>query len=368
MSRAIRRVVSYYARPKSFATGGVNASSQEWMRAFAQQGIEVKIVYAQGGYDQRLVSDSNLRYAGLRHFGKSRMTMIPMGLGEQIDRADLVYLHEGWTPSNAIAAAICRLKSVPYVVMPHGVYDRRIAKRQALYGLRRRVEGAVLRGALAVHLFFDSERTDVLAINSRARTFTAMTGMDLPDSRWKPRPGRGYIAWLARFDIQHKGIDLLLHAMARIPAGARPMLRMCGPDHRGDKVRVEAMVAEKGLSGSVSVEGELRGNDVQKFLLASDAFIHTPRWESFGQAVAEAAALGVPMVLSESANITSRLSAAQAAVAVKPDCSDLDEALSYLFLHASSMSAAALKWSQDNLDWSNAAQRALVGLGAARDS
>ena len=48
----------------------------------------------------------------------------------------------------------------------------------------------------------------------------------------------GYVLWLGRFDPEHKGLDLLLQALALLPSRERPTLRIHGPDWRGRKQKV----------------------------------------------------------------------------------------------------------------------------------
>src|SRR5690606_21620187 len=143
---------------------------------------------------------------------------------------------------------ICRLRSIPYVVIPHGVYDSALVKDLRLLAVRRRLERFVLEKALAVHLFFEGESGDLREVAPGATPVFAATGLDIPSEQWDSENHDAYFAWLARFDIRHKGIDILLQAIAEIPVERRPQLRMHGPDHRGDKARTRALVSELGLA------------------------------------------------------------------------------------------------------------------------
>src|SRR5436853_7577539 len=58
---------------------------------------------------------------------------------------------------------------------------------------------------------------------------------------WTPRRktmGRstgGYVLWIGSFDPEHKDLDLLLQAIARLPSVRRPAVGLHGPDWRGRK-------------------------------------------------------------------------------------------------------------------------------------
>ena len=91
----------------------------------------------------------------VRHWGDSRATFVPRGLRAQLHDLDLLYLHEGWTLSNLAAARACRAEGLPYVVMPHGVYEPGITSTlKPPLGPRTRAERWVLERAeevAAVH-------------------------------------------------------------------------------------------------------------------------------------------------------------------------------------------------------------------------
>ena len=65
----------------------------------------------------------------------------------------------------------------------------------------------VIEGAAAVHVFFESEISDIQTLAPGARFFVLPTGFDVPDARW--RGGGGYLGWIGRIDPTHcAGIHL----------------------------------------------------------------------------------------------------------------------------------------------------------------
>lgn len=332
------------------------------MRAIASSGLPVTIIDAENGFTTQLVSGENLLFATLPHYGRGRMTMVPRGLGKILRSGDLVFLHEGWTVSNLVAAAICKIKQLPYVVLPHGVYDPQLVRDLRGGWVRRRLERWVLEQGLAVHLFFDQEIAHVKAIAPEAVTLTSMTGLDMPTRRWAESPHEDYFAWLARYDIHHKGIDVLMMAIANTPAHMRPRLIMHGPDHRGDRQRTRELVAQLGLDGVVDVRDEIAPVDAQEFMLRSSGFVHIPRWEAFGRTIVESISLGVPTVLSRGAHIAQQLTESGASILVEEDGINLVESLTRAKIDADSLSELAVRWSEDNLSWADAVDRLKKGL------
>lgn len=312
----VARVASYYARPSSYSSGGVNRSRQEWMAGIAASGFEVLIVNARDGYIAELIKHNRMSFTTLPHFGSGRSTMIPCQIGRVLGGVGLVYLHEGWTPSNWIVAAWCVKNRIPYVVLPHGVYEPGVVATLRKLPWRPRIERWVLEHAAAVHLFFESEKLDIGRLAPRAKSVVARTGFDIPKRRWEVSGSAGYLAWLGRYDIEHKGIDTLLRALALTPASARPKIRMHGPDYNGGLHETIQMVDALGLSDFVAVGPELDSDQAGEFLLSADAFVHVPRWEAFGRTIAESLSLGVPTILGDGARIAPLLEEERAAVVV----------------------------------------------------
>ncbi len=122
------------------------------------------------------------------HRGHGRLTARPVGLGRWLRPGDVLLLHEGWVVSNQIAAAAARRAHVPYLVMPHGVYESawRTYLKQPVR-VRERVERYLLDRSLAVHVFFESEIADIARLAPHASFITAPTGFS--------RAGRAMAGW-----------------------------------------------------------------------------------------------------------------------------------------------------------------------------
>jgi len=109
---------------------------------------------------------------------------------------------------------------------------------------------------------------------------------------------RSYYGKALDFDPQHKGIDLLVRALAIVPRDSRPRLRLVGPDWRDGRERMVALVRELDLAEWVSIEPPLYGDEKWAALRSATGFVYPSRWEGFGNSVAEAASLGLPLLVT----------------------------------------------------------------------
>lgn len=72
-------------------------------------------------------------------------------------------------------------------------------------------------------------------------------------------------------------------------------LTMIGPD-KGLLPRVKSLINEMNLKEFVTITGPVKNNELFKFYQAHEVFLNTTSYESFGVAVLEAAACGIPIV------------------------------------------------------------------------
>jgi glycosyltransferase involved in cell wall biosynthesis len=193
---------------------------------------------------------------------------------------------------------MARRRRVKYVVTPHGAYDpnvlarRRLAKRAWWTFLER----GLLTRAAAVHVFFEEERKFVRRLGFRGKVVVVPNGVTIPDHVERAGSNERYLLWMGRFDVQHKGLDLLLHAVASMPEVQRPLVRLHGPDWRGGKAATAALVERLDLRRSVAIGPPIYGADKWRTLSGASLFVFPSRWEAQGISVLEAAGSGAAIV------------------------------------------------------------------------
>lgn len=287
------RLLHYYPRALR-GDGGPTRAVHAWAAGAAAAGADVRVACEPG--DGHLDVDVHV----VAHRGGGRRKLPGSELAAALADSDVAVLHSGWVAHNLRAAALADRAGVPYVLTPHGAYHPlvvargRLVKRAWWLAAERRL----VRGAHAVHVFFDDDRDDLAALGYDGATIVAPNPVEVPAGRrWDGGSG-GYVLWLGRYDVVGKGLDRLLQAVARLPAHERPELRLHGPDWRGGRADAKRLRDDLGLEASVSIGGPVYGEEKWWLLERAAGFVYPSRWEAFGLAPAEAVALGVPTLMS----------------------------------------------------------------------
>jgi glycosyltransferase involved in cell wall biosynthesis len=351
----VRRIVHYY--PEAMADSGVTFALWTWARVQAAWGAEVCVLHSPDvtNITERPFVPDDLRVRvtahAVEHRGRHRLLRWPLALERHLGKSDLLVLHEGWVPSNVIAAAAAQRAGVPYVVMPHGVYEPKWTKYlKPPLALRRAIERRVLEGAAAVHVFFPSEIPAIASLAPRASFITVPTGFDLPEEQWSG--GGGYLGWIGRIDPFNKGLDVLARALGLLPGDERPIIRIHGYDYQGGIARLRRHIDEQGVRAWMHVDGALGGRDKMQFLQQADGYIHPSRWECHSIALLENLALGVPCLVSSVIHIARTLEQCGAAVLAPPSAQALAHALRRLAAADREISSRGRALVSDAFNWS----------------
>ena len=95
-----------------------------------------------------------------------------------------------------------------------------------------------------------------------------------------------------------QGLDLLIEALSLVPSPERIPVRLHGVDWHGKRSAVSALVRDRGLDGSVAVEGPIYGDEKWGLMAGARGFLYPSRWDASPIAVVEAASIGVPTLVT----------------------------------------------------------------------
>jgi glycosyltransferase involved in cell wall biosynthesis len=245
-------------------------------------------------------------------------------LSQNIHRFDAVFVHGLWQNAGRAVHIAARDHNVPYFIYPHGMLDpwfRRAypGKHIKKWLYWQLVERHVLRDAAAVLFTCEEERrlaresfSPYHCIERVVNYGTAgapSAHVDRQLHAWRTRypilRDRPFLLFLGRIHPK-KGVDLLLHAYQRLSAchDTLPALVVAGPAENQELLQhLQALAAALPAKAKVIWPGMLEGDEKWGALRSAEAFVLPSHQENFGLAVAEALAVGTPVLLSRQVNI-----------------------------------------------------------------
>lgn len=290
--------------------------------------IEV-VALGKRSYSQNLGGTFWERYGQTPH-------MVPW-LIENAPKYDAVIVNGLWNYASFAARQAFKVNKVPYFVFPHGMLDPWFKKTYPLkHAVKQALwlwsEGKLLRDAQRV--FFTTEDERVLArgsftpYNVREQVVGYGTA-DVPPPDAKQAEafaalapgvqGKRFLLFLSRIH-KKKGCDLLIGAFARVAEKFPDVeLVVAGPDQVGLRKVLERQVEQLGIASRVHWLGMVKGDAKWGAYRACEAFILPSHQENFGIVVAEAMAIGRPVLISNKVNIWREVEKGQAGFIAEDD-------------------------------------------------
>jgi glycosyltransferase involved in cell wall biosynthesis len=206
---------------------------------------------------------------------------------------------------------------IPYVVTPHGGYDRLVLRGRNRLGKAiwfKLWERSYLRKARMIHAVSLPEREAIANLRLDVPVRYIPNGIDgeIFDRKGEAPLRQSDLLYLGRLALDQKGLDLLLkgYAKARAKMPEMPRLVMAGPDFRGGRAELTAMARALDIADRVDFVGPVYGEEKWRLLSQARLFIHVSRWEGMPFALLVAMAIGRPVLVTPGTNLAEEVSAA----------------------------------------------------------
>lgn len=261
---------------------------------------------------------AEVRWLGARSIAGLPLALTRLARLERELRPDVAHSHLYFA---AIAAALSGLRpsAAPRVLTLHGIdyfnpsgsWRRRLRRAAHGWALRRHRLTAV-SADVAAHFVREFGVDEPLVIANPVVELPAREG-----------PGTaGLIVCPARL-VREKRHDRLLRgveSMRRGDSGQEPRLVLAGEGR--ERPRIEEQVRALGLQDSVELRGELDQESVLALIREARVVAMTSDYEGFGIGVADAMALGVPVVVTRVPGLREVAGGSDGAILVEPDDDD----------------------------------------------
>ncbi|WP_062387986.1 glycosyltransferase [Demequina iriomotensis] len=222
----------------------------------------------------------------------------PREVWQRVGASEVVVIHGIYLPWVPWVALACRIRGVPYVVMPHGVftgYQRRQSRlKKAVFDL---LGGrAARRGAASFVVATEDERGELAQAYPGIAAVAVGVGTAMPES---PAAGERHeplrLVTLSRI-APKKRIDVAIEAVALLrERGVEARLTVAGTGDPELMATLRAQVTEQDLEERVELAGEVRGGAKGPLLSGADVMLAPSEDENFGISIAEGLAHGLPV-------------------------------------------------------------------------
>ncbi len=342
--------------------GGAARVVQDQCRSLANRGhhVELFTTTQDGPSRGNAHVDYSVAQDGytIRYFGSTGNPVFPISpglLGALIHRVgefEVVHVHGLYVFATLVACGMARRRMIPYVVEPHGTLCRHTRRRhrlrKSIYGAlveRRNLNGAYSMVYASVSEQCEAESTGIHASGQLVPHAINVddfnlptTDDDLPAVVPRDLPLLTFIGRLAPV----KALDVLVAAGGRIIAsGHRGRLGLAGPDSDHLQAGLERQATDLGIREFVTFPGWIEGAAKTALLQRTAIFVMPSYQESFGVAVAEALAAGVPVVGGRGGGICMDNQSAGAGIVAEPTIDSISQAIVRLLEHECDMRSMA---------------------------
>lgn len=289
------------------------------------------------------------------------------------DAPDLVVFHEIYrTPFISLSRQLNKRK-IPYVVMPHGSLSTRaqeIRKWKKVIG-NGLFFGSFVRSASAIHFGSDYEKNNALSsMVGSIKPIVIGSGVDIHDTIKQKFHKDGLdVIYIGRLDIEVKGLDLLIEAVAQIKdymIGNNIRITLVGPDEDHAHRNLLQSITDHNIADLVTVQNALYGHDKTKRILASDCFIQLSRTESQCLGLMEAMGMGLPSIATPGTTLYELMKRHEIGFPVKGEAESIASMIIYVNEHRGLfpvMSEKAASFVKRNYSWDHIAKMTAQAYG-----
>ncbi|QRN85526.1 glycosyltransferase [Clostridia bacterium] len=220
-------------------------------------------------------------------------------------------------------------QGIPYVVTPRVSLTKQ-AQSQKAWKKRlanRLIMNSFIGHASAIHYLTPGEMEASLRINNKY--FIAGNGVQIPELPVESKRAGNRMIFIGRYDIQHKGLDVLMQAISHIKDEL--LARGLSIDLYGSGRKVQRLLErqgkEKGLENVLSIHGPIFASEKEEALQEADLFLACSRFEGLPMALLEAMSHGVCVLATPGTNMAQEVEETQSGWQVNLDFKELGAAI-----------------------------------------
>lgn len=301
-------IIHYYHRAL-IGNGGVTNSLWSMCRAYYDKDIKTYVAYDRKLKKKKFkIHLKKIIKLPIRHFFLGKLKFPDNFLNEFNNKNTLLCVHSGFIFSNLIIIFFARIKKIKVILIPHGCYDPYVLnKKKFLKLIWISIEKLIYANFVIFQVFSEKDKKNIKKIFKKNKVIVVPQPVSLSKIT-KINKKKSYISYLGRYDIETKGIDILIESYKLIPNNLKIPLIMHGTPGRKDKKNdIEKMIKKNNLETWVKAKGPIYGNKKINFLSNSKLGIYPSRYDNFPLSLFETLSLNVTCIVSENMMVSNFL-------------------------------------------------------------
>lgn len=244
---------------------------------------------------------------------------------------DVVMVEEAYCyPFSKIIRDIQK-ENIPYVIVPRSTLTNQAQRHKSL----KKVIGNLVyfrrmfANAVAIQYLTEQEKMDSADGDWNRSCFVIPNGIYMPEEMKfteSDETSEKKIVYIGRMEIYQKGLDFLLEAVKYHAESMRRdniKLYIYGPDRENTRIKLETFISENALADVVFLGDSLLGQEKERVLRESNAFIMTSRFEGLPMGMLEALAYGLPCFATRGTNLIEEINREDAGWTAETDVNDI---------------------------------------------
>jgi glycosyltransferase involved in cell wall biosynthesis len=303
--------VLHVIRSDSPSLGGPSEALKQFVHVLVLQHIQVDVIATRTilEWDNEwkvgtpiLKNSGRYFYFPVKQLGWGFSKELVDWLRRNVSKYDLVHIHGIFTFPPLIACFMSGRNQIPYIIRPAGTLDvwsmqQKALKKKVYYKL---IIAQCLRGAASLHVTSKAEYESLKQLSNCQNIQILPLGITLPNIRSnKIHQNTINLLFLSRIHPV-KNLPLLFKALSKLASdGKNFQLTVAGNGEKKYVRELVKMVDQLDLDDKVEFVGFVKGKRKWELMNQADIFILPSFQESFGVAVVEAMAKGLPVIISD---------------------------------------------------------------------
>ncbi len=317
-------------------------------------------------------NDYSERIYDTKLFLNSTKFLVPKGMIKAIKTVapgTVFHVHGGFIPQFFLITIFLRIYGFSYVFTSHGSYNS-VAMERSYWKKMLYVwffDSAIVSHAKSMHFIGESEIEGAKELFDFSNYELIPNGQSFDDHLLPPKRNLDrftVFGFCGRLDIKTKGLDLLFKGFAQyVQETQNDQVELWIIGDGEERVVLEKIAIKLGIADQVRFWGSVFGERKRELIRKFDFMVLTSRNEGLPGVVLEAAALGVPSIVSQETNMAAYLLKYHAGLALaENDPKNIQASLKFatqsrLNKRIQSFKLGAMNMVAKEFDWKSIASR-----------